>query len=73
MVHSMDREKLEKLARDVGIGTSKHLLNADKKYLIREVQRALGQEPCYLTDKRYNCDDACEWVCCKKLTAAWLR
>lgn len=71
MVHAMDREKLEKLARDIGV--KEHLLNTDKKTLVREVQQALGQEPCYRTDQRYYCEKACEWVCCKKLTAAWLR
>lgn len=71
MVYPMDREKLMKLARDLDIKES--LLNTDKKFLIREIQRALGQKPCYLTDLRYECDKECEWVCCKKLVASWLR
>ena len=67
----MDRKKLENIARDVGI--SEHLLNAEKKFLVRGVQEALGEKPCYLTDLRYHCTATCDWVGCKKLTAAWLR
>ena len=72
MVYCVDREKLVNLARDIGV--SEHHLNAEKKILIREIQRALGQEPCYHTDLRYSCNAACEWNDrCKKLIAAWLR
>jgi len=67
----MDRKKLVNLARDLGI--SEHLLNGEKKILVREIQRVQGQEACYQTDLRYHCSAECEWVDCKKLTAAWLR
>lgn len=67
----MDRKKLVNLAKNLGV--KEHLYEADKKTLVREIQRALGQEPCYLTDLRYNCNETCDWIGCKKLTAAWLR
>ena len=68
----MHREKLTSLARHIGVSASH--LNSEKKILIREIQRTLGQEPCYLTDLRYRCNAACDWSEeCKKLTAAWLR
>ena len=68
----MHIEKLTDLARNIGVST-RHL-NSEKKILIREIQRELGQEPCYLTDLRYGCDANCDWSDeCKKLTAAWLR
>lgn len=67
----MDRMKLIRMARDLHI--REHLLNAEKKTLIREIQRSLGQEPCYQTDLRYHCNKECEWDGCKKLVAAWLR
>jgi hypothetical protein len=67
----MDRMKLISMARDLHI--SEHLLNAEKNILVREIQRALGQEPCYQTDLRYHCNKECEWAGCKKLVAAWLR
>jgi hypothetical protein len=68
----MHKEKLSNLARHIGV--SAHHLNSEKKILIREIQRTLGQEPCYLTDLRYSCNETCDWSDgCKKLTAAWLR
>ena len=68
----MHIEKLTDLARNIGVST-RHL-NSEKKILIREIQRELGQEPCYLTDLRYSCNATCDWSDeCKKLTAAWLR
>jgi hypothetical protein len=68
----MHKEKLTKLARNIGI--SEHYLNSEKKFLVREIQRALGQEPCYMTDLRYSCNATCDWSDgCKKLTATWLR
>ena len=68
----MDKEKLTRLARHIGV--SVQYLDSEKKFLIREIQRTLGQEPCYLTDLRYGCNATCDWSDeCKKLTAAWLR
>jgi len=68
----MHKEKLTNLARHIGV-KPQHL-DSEKKFLIREIQRTLGQEPCYLTDLRYSCNARCDWSDeCKKLTAAWLR
>ena len=68
----MHKEKLTNLALNIGV-SARHL-NSEKKVLIREIQRTLGQEPCYLTDLRYSCNATCDWSGeCKKLTATWLR
>ena len=68
----MHKEKLIKLAHNIDV--SEQHLYSEKKILIREIQRKLGQEPCYLTDLRYSCNATCNWSDgCKKLTAAWLR
>lgn len=67
----MDKEKLLRLARDLDV--DEKLYNADKRVLVRAIQQALGQEPCYQTDYRYHCETECKWVDCKKLVASWLR
>jgi len=68
----MQKENLTNLALNIGVNPCH--LNSEKKILIREIQRTLGQEPCYLTDLRYSCNATCDWSDqCKKLTAAWLR
>lgn len=42
--------------------------------LIRSVQVLRGGEPCFSTEKRYNCVENCEWSQnCRKLRAVWLR
>lgn len=42
--------------------------------IVRATQMQQGHEPCYLTDKRYTCDEICEWsASCKMLRAVWLR
>ena len=41
---------------------------------IRAIQRQRGEEPCFSTDKRYNCAEQCAWrKDCLKLRAVWLR
>ena len=41
---------------------------------IRAIQRQRGEEPCFSTDKRYDCTKQCEWRNnCIKLRAVWLR
>jgi hypothetical protein len=42
---------------------------------VRSAQRALGLEPCFGTDQRFECrKDGCTWRAqCMKLKAAWLR
>ena len=72
LVNGMDKDELTSLALNIGVSVQH--LSSDKKFLIREIQRARGQEPCYLTDLRYSCNASCDWSNeCKKLTAAWLR
>ncbi len=45
-----------------------------KASVIREIQIQCGEEPCYSTDKRYDCEQQCEWRRdCVKLRAVWLR
>lgn len=45
-----------------------------KASVIREIQIQRGEEPCYSTDKRYDCEQQCEWRRdCVKLRAVWLR
>lgn len=45
-----------------------------KASAVRAIQTQRGEEPCYSTDKRYNCTDPCEWrKDCTKLRAVWLR
>ena len=41
---------------------------------IRMIQKQRGWDPCFSTDKRYNCAEQCEWrKDCLKLRAVWLR
>lgn len=41
--------------------------------LIRLTQLRGGGDPCYLSDKRYNCTEKCEWSLeCRKLRAKWV-
>ena len=42
---------------------------------VRSAQRALGLEPCFATDQRFDCrKEGCSWRAeCMKLKAAWLR
>lgn len=45
-----------------------------KASAVRAIQTQRGEEPCYSTDKRYNCTEPCEWrKDCTKLRAVWLR
>lgn len=68
----INRERLIGLARNLGL--SEHCNTYPLKILIRKIQQAQGQAPCYLTEKRFACNANCEWSgSCKKLTAAWLR
>ncbi len=68
----MKREELIELARSLGI--SEHYYNSPLKRLIWAIQKAQGEDPCYLSDERYTCSGDCNWDdSCKKLTASWLR
>jgi len=42
--------------------------------LIRAIQRQRGGQPCFATDRRFDCAEICEWRRdCRKLMAVWLR
>ena len=69
---NQNHEVLTEKARAIGLGD--HINHLPQKALIRKIQKAQGQEPCFLSDNRYYCDVSCEWSqSCKALTAAWLR
>lgn len=45
-----------------------------KGQLIRIIQMQRGEDPCFATDKRYACNQICEWGKeCRKLVAQWQR
>lgn len=45
-----------------------------KTQVIREIQMAREEDPCFGTDKRHDCAEMCEWRReCRKLIAVWLR
>jgi hypothetical protein len=68
----MDLKTLRNKARTVGLG--ENVLHLSKRSLVRTIQKAQGQDPCFLSDTRYGCSSCCEWARqCKALTAAWLR
>lgn len=69
----MNIKALQVLAGDAGIGNSADYLS--QKTLVRAIQKVRGEEPCFLTDKRYACkNEECEWrENCRKLVAVWLR
>jgi hypothetical protein len=68
----MKEAELAELAALAGV--SEHYVKGEKKFLIRELQRALGHEPCYMTDVRYSCSKGCAWSeSCRKLVAEWRR
>lgn len=68
----MNSESLQQLASKMGMHDC--CSNSSQKALIRAIQKQRGQEQCFLTDKRYICDEVCEWrENCQKLRAVWLR
>lgn len=69
---AMKIESLQELASQIGL--HQHSTNTSQKMLIRAIQKQRGEEPCFSTDKRYNCHEVCEWsTSCQKLRAVWLR
>jgi len=68
----MNMEALQQLAHQMGL--QEYDNSSSRKVLIRAIQKQRGQEQCFLTDKRYTCDEVCEWrENCQKLRAVWLR
>ena len=56
------------------MGFDEYLRHSPQPSLVRAIQRKCGEEPCFSTDKRYNCAEQCEWSKdCLKLKAVWLR
>jgi hypothetical protein len=68
----MTLASLQQLASEMGL--HRYSGESSPKMLIRAIQKQRGGEPCYLGDKRYNCNEICEWsASCQKLRAVWLR
>ena len=69
----MDMPELRVMAQHCGI--QDYQFFTTEKQLVWAIQKARGEEMCYLSDKRAGCADAiCDWrSCCVKLTAEWLR
>lgn len=68
----MTLESLQQLASEIGL--HKYSRDTSPKILIHAIQMKRGAEPCYLSDKRYSCNEVCEWsASCQKLRAVWLR
>lgn len=56
------------------VGFEEYSRHSSQASSIRAIQRQRGEEPCFSTDKRYNCAEQCEWrKDCTKLRAVWLR
>lgn len=68
----MTHSQMMQLAGELGM--NEYLGHTSQTQLIRRVQVLRGGEPCFSTEKRYNCTDDCEWSQnCRKLRAVWLR
>lgn len=68
----MTLAELRQMACDLGLREC--TAHKSQTELIRTVQSLRGDEPCFSTDKRYDCDEICEWrQNCRKLRAIWLR
>lgn len=68
----MTHVQLQQLACELGI--NEYLTHNSQTKLIRSVQVLRGGEPCFSTEKRYDCKEECEWSqSCRKLRAVWLR
>lgn len=68
----MTLESLQQLASQIGLPQHRH--NSSQKLLIRAIQKQRSEEACFSTDKRYTCNEVCEWQeSCQKLRAVWLR
>lgn len=68
----MTLRELQQLACDFGL--KEYATHTSQTELIRAIQALRGEEPCFSTDKRYDCTDVCEWrQNCRKLRAVWLR
>jgi hypothetical protein len=67
----MTIEQLQQLAFDFGLKTCAPCTTHTQ--LIRDIQLRRGGDPCFQTEKRYNCSEVCEWSPeCRKLKAQWM-
>ncbi len=68
----MNMHSLQQLASQIGMHDFDDY--SSQKMLIRAIQKHRGEEPCFLTDKRYGCHEICVWSgSCRQLRAVWLR
>jgi hypothetical protein len=68
----MTHTQLQQLANELGINDYGSHMSQTR--LVRNIQIQRGSEPCFSTEKRYNCAEDCEWSrSCRKLRAVWLR
>lgn len=68
----MTLAELQQLASDFGLDAC--ATQTSQTELIRTIQALRGDEPCFSTDKRYDCAEICDWRRnCRKLRAIWLR
>lgn len=69
---TMTLKELQQLACNFGL--KECATYTSQTELVRAVQALRGDEPCFSTDKRYDCKENCEWQeNCRKLRAVWLR
>lgn len=69
---AMTLKELQQLACEFGL--KECATHTSQTGLIRTIQALRGGEPCFSTDKRYDCMENCEWrKDCSKLRAAWQR
>jgi hypothetical protein len=69
---SMTKNEIEQIAEAMEIPDWRYL--GTETRLVRAIQKARGDEDCYLTDKRIKCWAACDWrSSCFRLVAEWRR
>ncbi|OGT00748.1 MAG: hypothetical protein A3F73_06260 [Gallionellales bacterium RIFCSPLOWO2_12_FULL_59_22] len=67
----MGPAKLQQLACELGL--EECISRTSQTELVRTIQAARGDEPCFCTGKRYDCGETCEWCRdCRKQKAVWL-
>ena len=64
---------LQQMAKQMGFSQNDYGRKTSS-HVVRKIQMQRGKEPCFSTDKRYDCSHPCEWGDdCRKLRAVWLR
>ncbi len=69
----MNNTDLTEKAQTLGLLSAQR--RGSETALVRAIQKAHGDEPCFMTDKRLLCNNlACDWRKeCRRLVAAWKR